>query len=120
MACANGHAEIVRLLLDCNCKYTVNPGDYNNLAIILATRDGYIDIVRILIDDIRVNPADCDNKAIKSIIYDVFDKINGPRRYDYLNIVKLLYNNIYVYYNLTQSEWRVCQELIALIPRYFE
>ena len=78
----------VKLLLN---DKRVNPSDRNNWAIILASKDGYFDIVKLLLEDKRVDPSDHSNYFTKEnsynwAIYLAFS--NG-----YFNISNLLWQD---------------------------
>ncbi len=63
IASANGHTEIVKLLLN---DPRVDPSSGDNYAIRHASEIGYIDIVKLLLNDPRVDPSAYDNYAIRT------------------------------------------------------
>jgi hypothetical protein len=75
-AAANGHAELVRVLLQDN---RVNPNDWTGDALGSACQGGYIDVVKVLLADRRIKPHTWDNHALQMAV-------SG----DYIEIVKLL------------------------------
>ncbi|KAJ3268041.1 hypothetical protein HDV01_003513 [Terramyces sp. JEL0728] len=62
--CINGHFSTVKYLMD-----YVEPYESNNLAIRQACINGNVDIIKLLLDDSRVDPSDHDNEAIKYASY---------------------------------------------------
>ena len=57
-----GNTEVVKLLLE---DPRINPADDNNLAIGLASQNGYIEIVKLLLKDPRVDPSADEDYAIR-------------------------------------------------------
>ena len=57
-----GHPEIVALMLS---RTNVDPSDYDNFIIGVASAKGYLKVVEILLSHPKVDPSDMDNFAIK-------------------------------------------------------
>lgn len=69
-ACNNGCTEVVRLLLSVQCSDgtpLIDPAADNNRAIRVACQNNYDNtgVMRLLLEDGRVDPADVDNAALK-------------------------------------------------------
>ncbi|KAJ3196425.1 hypothetical protein HDU82_001796 [Entophlyctis luteolus] len=64
-ATTNGHAGVLRLLLS-HPHPGINPGCFNNHALIQACANGYLECVHLLVSDHRVNPADGDNEPFRT------------------------------------------------------
>ena len=70
-ASANGHTEMVRFLLNSSRIKTshinalVDPSENDNWAIRIASQNGYVEIVRLLLADPRVDPFATNNWAIR-------------------------------------------------------
>ena len=92
-ACANNKTDVVKLLL-----HYIIPSHEENKAIILAAKNNHPEVVKLLLGDKRVNPADRNNAAIR------WASENG-----HLEVVKLLLgdektnpadmNNIAIFYS---------------------
>ncbi|CAK7995036.1 Ankyrin repeat protein [uncultured virus] len=61
-AAANGHLEVVKVLL---ADPRVNPADDGDYAIRCAAINGHVKVVEVLLTDVRVNPAYDENYAIR-------------------------------------------------------
>jgi ankyrin repeat protein len=75
-ASANGHVEVVRLLLSDD---RVDPSATDNYAIRRASANGHVEVVRLLLSDGRVDPSARNNYAIQ------FSSSNG-----HVEVVRLL------------------------------
>lgn len=65
-ACASGHVEVVRLLLDTPNR-GIDPATTNNFPIRKAARNGHVEVVRLLLQTPNrgIDPAAADNDAIR-------------------------------------------------------
>ena len=79
MASENGHAEVVKLLLD---DKRANPKAEDNWAIQKASQNGHVEVVKLLLNDKRVDPTADNNSAIQ------YASENG-----HVEVMKLLLND---------------------------
>jgi len=81
----------------------VNPGGGRavNEPIAIASENGNTEVVKLLLQDTRVNPADRDNRALKR-----------AARYNRLDIVKLLLADFRVKESLSTEDYQKCQSMI--------
>lgn len=97
-AITNNDIETIHFLM---INKNFNPSIFCNLAIIEATKFGFIDIVKLLLTDHRVDPTDSNNDSIRS----AFE--NG-----HLNIVNLLWQDQRVKDTLKKDDIDLYNKLI--------
>jgi hypothetical protein len=65
VAADGGHVELVKILMERGVRlYSIDPSARENLAVQGAARNGRINVVKLLLQDERVNPAARDNFAV--------------------------------------------------------